>query len=376
MSNYYTGVTILAVFSMVLMVMFTNANPVFTSRKKRQFTISFYVTIIGAVAEWGAKFLEANTSIIWLHTVVKTIDLIVAPTIPMFIIPAITDTEKYIKTMFWLVLGNAVLEILSCFTGLIFFVDASNVYHHGPLYGIYIFVYMAEAFMLIYATIEAIKKYQATNTNIHTFLMVFLATGIIMQNLDSSIRVDYITICIVLILFYIEYVEILQSIDSLTSLLNRYIYDTKISRMNEKATIINVDIDYFKQINDQYGHLYGDKCLKIISHVLKSVFEGYGSCYRIGGDEFCVILTNSHEKVNEILSALHERMGECRKDEPILPFISTGYAFFDPEKDNIIRTIEKADVMMYKFKNTRKKLFEEGKNLCYIEILNEIKDEI
>ena len=53
--------------------------------------------------------------------------------------------------------------------------------------------------------------------------------------------------------------------------------------------LIVFDLDNFKYINDTYGHQAGDQCLKVIAECLKKAYSRYGNCYRIGGDEFCVL---------------------------------------------------------------------------------------
>ena len=52
------------------------------------------------------------------------------------------------------------------------------------------------------------------------------------------------------------------------------------------------DVDDFKQINDRYGHIQGDLCLAGIAECIKNSYANFGYCYRIGGDEFCVLLKN------------------------------------------------------------------------------------
>ena len=57
--------------------------------------------------------------------------------------------------------------------------------------------------------------------------------------------------------------------------------------------LIVFDVDNFKQVNDCYGHLQGDACLAAIAACLKKAYARCGYCYRIGGDEFCVLLKNT-----------------------------------------------------------------------------------
>ena len=68
------------------------------------------------------------------------------------------------------------------------------------------------------------------------------------------------------------------------------------------------DVDDFKQINDRYGHIQGDLCLAGIAECIKKSYANFGYCYRIGGDEFCVLLKNGGNEgrcKQEFLQRLH-----------------------------------------------------------------------
>ncbi len=91
--------------------------------------------------------------------------------------------------------------------------------------------------------------------------------------------------------------------DSLTQLHNRryfnFIYDKEIKRAKRTKSYITfmmLDIDYFKQYNDTYGHIEGDYALKSVSKVLKDTLKRPGDfVFRLGGEEFGVLLTNTDE---------------------------------------------------------------------------------
>ena len=60
--------------------------------------------------------------------------------------------------------------------------------------------------------------------------------------------------------------------------------------------LIVFDVDDFKHVNDVYGHVKGDLCLSVIANCIKGAYAQYGYCYRIGGDEFCVLLKNNRNE--------------------------------------------------------------------------------
>ena len=366
--RFYTGVMVLSVFGLVVMSFIVSINHTLSHANKKLFIASYILTMTGALFEWGAYCLRATNAPVWLHVFVKTVELVVAPAIPLAIVPGIYNNRRLMRAMIAITAVNAVIEIVSAFTGFVFYVDAANVYHHGQFYFLYISMYMLETAGLFFAAIMALRIYQGKKAPILILVLLYMVMGIAMQLVDSTIRVDYITITIVLMFFYIVHEDIIRSSDSLTRMLNRHSYDTKLSNISDSTLIVNIDIDYFKQCNDSYGHLFGDEVLRVTSSVIRATLPSHGFCYRTGGDEFCVMVEDPSLDPDTYLEALHEHMACRRATLPSLPFISTGYAMFDPAKESVFDAIERADTMMYKFKGLRKKLLQEGKEPTYPEL--------
>ena len=88
--------------------------------------------------------------------------------------------------------------------------------------------------------------------------------------------------------------------DALTSLKNRHNFERDFKYLTKKPiTVMMIDIDHFKDYNDNYGHRYGDEVLKSISQVLLENY-GIGHCYRYGGDEFLILCDRlSDEEIKE-----------------------------------------------------------------------------
>ena len=369
MSNYYTGVMVLTLFGMLVMAFMVSENPMLSCADKKRHIYSYIIVMAGAFLEWGAVFLQVHSSFVTLHVIVKTMELIIAPAIPIAILPAITDSKKLLRAMQSVAISNAVIEFLSAIFGFVFYVDALNVYHHGRFYFLYVSAYMIEILLLIIGAVGVIRKYQSRGGWLISLMFTYLVVGIAMQVIDSSIRVDYITVAIVLMFLFINQEDVIRSSDSLTKMLNRHCYDSIVSNITSGTLIVNIDIDYFKQCNDTYGHLFGDEILKEIAGVIRACIGRNGLCFRTGGDEFCVLIEGQNSLDPErLLENLHQKMADRRLKVEKLPFISTGYAVFVPVHESFQEAVERADVMMYKFKNLRKKLLKEGKDASYSEI--------
>jgi diguanylate cyclase (GGDEF)-like protein len=107
-------------------------------------------------------------------------------------------------------------------------------------------------------------------------------------------------------------------LDELTGLHNRRFYDQKIlaeyrrSRRNLTAlSLVIIDIDHFKAVNDNYGHLAGDQCLVWLSKYIKeSLKRSADKAFRYGGEEFCLILPNTDGE-GALLLAEQLRLAIC-----------------------------------------------------------------
>ncbi len=150
-------------------------------------------------------------------------------------------------------------------------------------------------------------------------------------------------------------------IDSLTQLPNRAAFDERINefikrleRTNEAFSLLLIDIDLFKKINDTYGHFNGDRILKGIAHKIKDNVRGNDFPARYGGEEFAVILPATGKHTAE---AVAERMRQDiakanfkLDDNDIKITISGGIA--ECQKAMTVETlIKKADKALYRSKS-------------------------
>ena len=88
--------------------------------------------------------------------------------------------------------------------------------------------------------------------------------------------------------------------------------------------------------------------------MLKDTYDNYGKVYRIGGDEFAVIIERDIDKVEELNSTLVKNIQEKRQTEASFPYISYGYAIYDPDfrvSRPISTVVKEADDNMYLYKN-------------------------
>ena len=254
-----------------------------------------------------------------------------------------------------ILLLHTLLQVVLSFSGVIIQVDAESSYTHGPLYEIYTVVYVAALFYAMFAVLRSGRKYQFGGVGFLVSVLVFVLSGMVMQMVDSTLRVDYVTTAISAIMLYVFTLDMIQQTDGLTGLINRRGFENTLAHLREPCIILFFDVDCFKSINDTYGHAMGDRCLRLTGRALWEVYSRCGHCFRIGGDEFCVILMKHMQSVESLWDELVAAMAKARQEEPVLPGLSMGYAIFDPDHLTPQEAVEEADQMMYRVKQSRKK---------------------
>lgn len=164
----------------------------------------------------------------------------------------------------------------------------------------------------------------------------------------------------------IEALNVLSSYDTLTNILNKTTFFTeakeKISNTNnfenyKLNAVFMMDIDFFKQINDTYGHQAGDFVLSTLGHHLQEFtneLEGDNLIARFGGEEFCgYIQTNSKEAILMFLEnfRMHYSKIEFKSEDIIYKStLSIGVTFFNDSNKTLETLIEEADIALYNAK--------------------------
>lgn len=357
MFDYYFATIFFAVLMMIILKILIIHNGLLESEIKEKLDIIATIVICTSLAEWGGVRLDGAP--LWTrgtHIVVKVLELSLAPFIPVLCADVI-GSLRWRKGIYGILGGQMVLEMLSGFTGFIFSVDSANVYHHEAYYWIYVAAFILGIVLFVGMSLGQSMQQYGPRRILLLMLPVFAFCGLFFQyfgSAGSEIRVIWLCTSIDVVLMYIMYLELTQNTDALTHLLNRRYYESEISRMRHPAVIYYFDVNDFKYINDTYGHSFGDVCLATVGSCIQEAMGKKGRCYRIGGDEFCAILQIKPQEAEEHQKNFTMQMRIRREHLKELPYVSVGYAYYDPKKDSIVDTIKKADAMMYHYKRISK----------------------
>jgi diguanylate cyclase len=154
-------------------------------------------------------------------------------------------------------------------------------------------------------------------------------------------------------------------IDGLSGLLNRKAFDERVEALLQTVngsgvvgpTVIMIDIDHFKQVNDKYGHLFGDAVIRTIGHLIKSSVKGQDIAARYGGEEFALVLpetplAGARVVADRLRFAVSQaRIRRLNSEEPVGNIsISAGVAAHRAS-DGALELFSRADEALYQSKS-------------------------
>ena len=141
--------------------------------------------------------------------------------------------------------------------------------------------------------------------------------------------------------------------DELTKCFNRHAYEKDINDLDLSVEwiYISMDINGLKQVNDSYGHAAGDELICAAADCMKNSFSEYGKVYRIGGDEFVVVITKNIGRFEEVLRNFERSVEEWHGKHVDSMTVSYGYVFSSEENwDSVYDIAKAADKRMYESK--------------------------
>ena len=200
--------------------------------------------------------------------------------------------------------------------------------------------------------------------------IIFTLVGIVIHILVNSSRIKEFVL--------IKKVNKQKDTDELTGLKNKAALTRKINKFmndesNSKGTLFILDVNYFKTINDTYGHDIGDIVLKDLGNYLKEKFHNKEIVGRFGGDEFVIFLKNmddADEAVKIATEVVNETAEQIKLPTDEVQFsVSIGVAIYRGKEKNYSELFKKADIALYKTKKNRKihyAVYQEAEQ-CYID---------
>lgn len=199
---------------------------------------------------------------------------------------------------------------------------------------------------LVYASIAKLKSKHLNHAIAIITCASFVVLAVVIEsffNNGGDIYLLNATIGVSAMTYYLFLYKENTQLDPLTGLFNRDTYYRDLPRMDKTITgVIQFDLNGLKYLNDTYGHLEGDNALSTVATIILKCSNRSMYVYRLGGDEFIVIVINSSKEtilkvVEDIKQKLDETTYHC----------SIGYAFREKKSDGLEEVIKQAEKEMY-----------------------------
>ena len=356
MTGYFHVLTAIDLFVLSFMCILTKLSESLNKKQKRGFFLAF--VLIAGISVLEVVTLAVNdtpSGLRWLNIVSNYLGFGLSPSVSLclvYVLDKKTALRRGFKAAVCCEIAYLIFLALSIPYGLIFSVSADNVYARGRYFYIYVIVYFAAILYLSVSTIITGREFQNRSRALIYPLMLFLTAETVIQIALPDLHVTWLCVTLLSVLYFTYCSEMWNQLDALTGLLNQNSYLNRTAEMSRSGGLLIVfDVDNFKQVNDCYGHLQGDACLATIAACLKKAYACCGYCYRIGGDEFCVLLKNTAKEAacaEEFLRQLEKK----RKELTFLPTVSCGSAPLSGE--DVVAVKDQADRAMYHHKKARK----------------------
>jgi diguanylate cyclase (GGDEF)-like protein len=356
----YAVIYIIDIVALLYLIWLLNISTTINSYRKKPFLIGIILTVIIILTQVGTFFTEnASVSLRGINIICNVLGFALTPIIPV-VITFIINKTLYRKHKILLIptLINIAAALLSPLLKIIFYVDVNNRYFRGDYYFIFIAVYFINFVLLVISTLDIGKKYNYPIARKMVALSLFTIAGTSIQLVYPFIYSTWHCVTLALFLYFLLMSEFDSSFDTLTGLYNRAAFDnaTKQFIRPKKFSVIVLDINDFKSINDTYGHDYGDKIIKTVAEIIKKSFNRRYTCYRLGGDEFSIISNETDQKRIEFqLRKMTNSLAKMREEYNMLPTVSYGYSIYrEREKLDFNKVLKEADDQMYKYKKVHK----------------------
>lgn len=143
--------------------------------------------------------------------------------------------------------------------------------------------------------------------------------------------------------------------DALTGLLNRRaLFDSNMDIAPAGTAVVMMDLDYFKAINDRFGHDSGDRILKTFAELIRANIRSHDLAARMGGEEFCIVMPDSSPRASAVVADRIRAQIEATivqtANGPIRATVSAGIAVRSAELETLQSLLNRADAALYEAK--------------------------
>lgn len=259
---------------------------------------------------------------------------------------------------------DSILILLSIWGGFIFYIDADGMYHRGSFFVVQILCSYFYYFLSIGICFDSLIRGSVMERDLFRKWFLYSLFPVLGGGFQVAVGVIPFTTATMSVSILYMFITIQNqriNTDAMTGLNNKLCTQGYVERIAKTATLspfyfFIMDINKFKKINDNHGHLMGDRAILIVASVLKKIANEYnGFVGRFGGDEFTAVILVKRCPVPDILerqinTMIQDEMKEQRISVPLT--ICAGYTLSKEDDEDVSTVIERADKMLYQRKKT------------------------
>ena len=377
MLNIYIDIFLIVLLAIVALYSFRCLEKTFL--KHKLFLLLIFSTIISIFLEvlcWafnGKPGILMHNTVFILNIVYYLLSPLTAALWLIYTYVLASNNEKGIKFLAILIFIPYLIDVVfvsNLFTNNnIFYVDSTNLFHRGAFYNIH---YGSSIVYLIGAIIFVIFKHKNLSKSDLITLLIFPLSpfvGGLIQTALPNTSIIWSAITLSLIVLYVNFQNKFIVTDYVTGAYSRAYLESfirnRISALTayKNATPLSgifLDVDNFKKINDEFGHIEGDTALKLVKQLIGSCLNKKELISRFAGDEFVVISSkNTESELQELISQIDEALAlfNQKRTKPYNLTVSSGYHIFDKnEKMDVGEFLDVIDKKMLQNKLIKKPL--------------------
>ena len=210
-------------------------------------------------------------------------------------------------------------------------------------------------------------KDKLSKNEILMFILLFIlpVIGMVISIFEPTFHLGWSSLVIGLLGIYVFLETTPSEEDVLTKVYNRKSFESYVEYLEDSKIpygLLILDLNGFKQINDEYGHQKGDDVLTQFSGLLRQVFLKDGFVARLGGDEFAVILMEDEPEVPLHMKELKNKLKEL--EDPVMGNVSFSYGYESKTAAKPMREMyRKADQKMYQYKDLYRKEMKDSREV-------------
>lgn len=238
--------------------------------------------------------------------------------------------------------------------GMMFYVSERNVYFRGPL--VYISTAVSYGFMLVVMLLFYRHKKLMTTKIIRAmglyYLIPMVGLAIQLSGYGTTFTMPSHVLGAFLLFLMLEREELFR--DPLTNLYSRHNFEKNMLRKinaRDPFSILLIDLNDFKLINDNYGHVEGDHALKCVADILMQSSSVEDIVCRYGGDEFIVLIESRHDIALQMVERIEKALERCNEALDFDIGLSYGTVFVGRDNTKSLdEIVNMADKLMYECK--------------------------